>query len=168
MFYPTTLELSLSWTDAVLNFTPAILTLISAIGAVYVRYWLNIQNRRKKLRHALYAEMDSTSWLDRSSLADLRGELEEKGASHSYVPTAVFDASVSDLGLLNEEELRDIIQYYNTAHVAKEQINSIKTDGEDSNITTFVERTLRNLVNEREDAMEKVSESIDISDGSSN
>lgn len=96
----------------------------AAILVMLGRHELDKRRRRKKLRRALYAELNSINRLNVAH--DMLGS--QSGiffyTHHDFIPTSVYESHLSDLGLLSEEEIEKVVRFYNNALVAKEEINA--------------------------------------------
>lgn len=137
---------------------PILTALIGFVGGaisriIYVIYKTRI--RRRKLRKSLHAEIKTMDWLEKSDLATIRDKIEERGGvSHTHFPTRIYDTLTEELGLLSDSELEAVISYYSTAHIAKEQLSSLR-DGE-GDATDFTEGTLNDAIYKRDKAIKEL------------
>ena len=131
---------------------------VGSLGAVSLRHWLQTRRQRTSLRKALLAEIESTNWITDGELATLTEELKSRDITHSYFPTSVYDENIGQIGLLEDDELNHVIQYYSTAYVASQQIRDIYEGSGD--INTFVEGTLDTLITHRNSATDSLKENL--------
>jgi hypothetical protein len=137
-----------------IGFVGSVVGLIGAFGAVYLRYWLQTRKETAKLRTALIAEIESTTWLTEDMLPDIEQALEHREATHDYFPTDVYATNIANLGLLDGDEIEHVIRYYTLAQIAAIQVNDIYEG--DGDVTDFVEQTLATLENELKSIEESV------------
>jgi hypothetical protein len=102
--------------------------------------------------------MRSTEWLSEENLPELKRQLDKQEPAHSYVPTAVYDRCINQLGLLSESERQKVIDYYSYAHIASEQLSDIDKNGGDT--TSLVEGTLDTMLTRREQAIEALENNL--------
>lgn len=109
---------------------------IGAAAAILVmigRYKLDKRIRRKKLRRALFAELNSINRLN--AARDMLGSSSGRFfyTHHDFIPTSVYEENLSELGLLTEEEIEDVVRFYSNAIIVKEEISACAEvlDGED-------------------------------------
>jgi len=114
------------------------------------KYWLKKRERRTKLRRALLAEIQTPK--DTINNAAEVEEIQDFDPVHTVIPTTTYENQVEELGLLSSHEIEPVIKYYNTAKVAKQQLDTI----DDVRIKrSFIEETAPGLKKSRRDA-EKV------------
>lgn len=135
----------------------SVIGLIGTLAAVYLGYRLNRQKEQAKLRKALRAEIESTKWLTEDTLPEIEAALDERGVTHDYFPTEVYNANLGNLGLLNDDEIEHVIRYYNLAQIASIQMHSIYEG--DNGVTDFVEHTLNDLITRRRKVLNALKES---------
>lgn len=126
--------------------------------AALLQHSLQTRRRRRLLRSGLLTEIRSTEWLGEEDLCDLLEVLNERGVSHSYFPTSVYDGCVDQLGLLEQDEREEVIDYYSYAHIASEQLSDIYRD--EGDVTTFVEGTLDTLIERRYTVIETLEDNL--------
>lgn len=151
---------------AVVGFTGG---LISTFGL----FWLRKKNKETKLRRAIYAELDASSWipqLDEDELNSLKSSGEKP--RNTNIPHTVYDAHIGDIGLLSIDEIENIVDYYDTVYMAEEELGiMLNQDIEDDQRTRtkFVDKTYPHLVSSYESSKTSIEEKIDIKqDGEGN
>lgn len=129
----------------------------------YVSYRLSRRGRRKSLRQSLYTEISSMDWLDEDDLDNLQDSIIQQNGKigHAYVPSEVYDSHIEDIGLLTSDERRPLIQYYQSAHIAQKQLESLRNDPTDTDLRDrFAYNTLSNLHSYRNCAESALSEHV--------
>lgn len=122
--------------------------LIGFIGQIIYR-WLATRRSRKTLRQALLAEIETMSWLTRDDTNALQESIRNgEPLTTTHVPTDVYDSNITDVGLLPEKEAEVVIKYYNTAHIAQDQLNKIAdAEGDTTNVRkVLADRTIPDLI----------------------
>jgi len=153
------------WTLLQFGLTRVTATLISAaIGfsggllSSFGLYWLQGRRRKKSLRRALYTELEIPA--DVIQRANRQNPDSFTGPFHGDIPTTMYESQAVDLGRLPEDEMRQLISYYSTASVAKEQLQNL--DDEDV-AELFFENTIPILKRTREDAAEELKKDSSVS-----
>ncbi|WP_141212167.1 hypothetical protein [Halorubrum ezzemoulense] len=123
---------------------------LGLIGGFFSRtgkYWLQKRERRTKLRRALLAELKTPE--ETINQAAETDTIRDFNPVHSVIPRTVYNTQTDDLGLLSKHEITPVVEYYNIAEVAKEQLDSL----DDSDIKeAFLEETAPGLKSARDDA----------------
>lgn len=141
-----------------INAVSATAVILAAIIGAYIDRWL----RRRKIRGAVLAEIESMEWINETDLTSLKKDIKSgESLAHTYVPTDVYDNELSNIGLLSRKEIRGLTEYYQAAHVAQQQLNQIQT-GEDTEETRAVlaDRTLHRLKTRRKSAAETLESKL--------
>jgi hypothetical protein len=128
--------------------------LISSFGLYYVKTFV----RTRRLRQAFYEEVKLPA-------EELEKAHSEKNIQplHSTIPTVIYEAESNSIGLLTENEIEDLIAYYNMAMTAEEQLGRlIDLDEEEDQYENlkdnFESETLEKLCEYREDAENSLEE----------
>lgn len=103
------------------NILSGIIGATAVIIVAYLREYLRKRTKRRKVRSALHAEILATNTL--SAAEDM---LESASGSyfyieHDFIPTDVYQSNLADLGLLSEDEIEKVVEYYSNALIAKEE-----------------------------------------------
>lgn len=126
--------------------------ILGLLGGFFSRtgkYWLQKRERRTKLRRALLAELQTPE--ETINQAAETDTIQDFNPVHGVIPRTVYDNHSDDLGLLSKHEITPVVEYYNIAEVAREQLDSL----DDSDIKEgFLEETAPGLKSARDDAEE--------------
>lgn len=112
----------LGWGSVISGFIGAATAILVMVG----QHELDKRRRRKKLRRALYAELNSINRLGaaREMLGSSSGRFFY--THQDFIPTSVYEVHLSDIGLLSETEIENVVRFYNNALVVKEEINACR------------------------------------------
>lgn len=146
----------------------------AAFGAV-VQERLRTRKRRRNLRVALKAELDSMIALEQLELPDEVETAEELGMpGYDMLPTTVFDANAADIGLLSKPEVKEITTFYSSSYTTKSQMaflqdereKIILTEGQMStqefeDIVRATHQLIKKLKAQREAAIQSIEESME-------
>ena len=141
---PTDSVTTSSWLVEVLKH-PAIgnsfLLIASVIGIIgsYILYRNRLRNNRQKLKRALAFEVSQMKKLNEAAdtLEGLSSPPPESRLSASKVPpaeafpTEVYESNTSDLGLLTDQELKDVVDFYTSMLRYKGIIDALRKDPEE-------------------------------------
>lgn len=151
------------------NIISGIVGAVAVIVVAYLREYLDKRTRKRKLRSALLAELKSTNSLG-AAVDMLRSDSGNYFYTHhDFIPTDVYESNLDDIGLLSENEISSIVNYYNRAIIAKEERagTAIVVDDEERSFTeeasavTTLTSTLEYLQTAREEAIEALESEMD-------
>lgn len=143
----------------------------AVVLVAYLREFLSKRTKRQKLRRALYAELQATNTL--SAAEDMLNTASGSYfyTKHDFIPTNVYQSNLADIGLLSEDEIESVVNYYTNATIAKEEREGCeKIDNDDeasleqrmSAADTF-KHTLSYLQDARFEALESLEPHINTS-----
>lgn len=153
------------------NILSGIIGASAVIIVAYLREYLRKRTKRRKVRNALYAEIRSTNTL--RAAEDMLDS--DSGyyfyIEHDFIPTNVYQSNLADIGLLSEDEIEKVVNYYTNALIAKEEragCSKIENDDDASleqgmSATHTFKCTISYLQGARQEAMESLESQIDIS-----
>lgn len=137
-----------------ITFTRALLTVLvgflGLLGGLFSRagkFWLETRTDTRKLRAALLSEIRSPKAVIEA--ADEADTAEEFSPGRSIIPREVYESRTEDIGLLHQDEIERVVDYYSTAVAAQEQLDAI-ADGDSAE--QFVYETAEPLSRELERA----------------
>lgn len=152
------------------NIISGVIGAAAVVLVAYLREYLDKRTRRRKLRRALYAELQSTNTLD-AAVGMLKSSSGQYFyTQHDFIPTDVYQSNLADIGLLSEEEIESVIEHYSKAIIAKEEregcakvMDSEESsyDQQSSAVRSF-KNTLSYLQDTRQDAMESLEYHLEI------
>jgi hypothetical protein len=98
--------------DSLSNLT-IVIPLIAAFGV----YILRRINNKKTLRVALLTEMRYPE--------DILQNAEDTPVlpDHDFIPTTIYDSSANNLGLLSQDEVKKVVEYYSYGYYLKNMLN---------------------------------------------
>ena len=164
------------------NLLQVILPPLILLSGGYLEYLRRLKNRQKRLRSALFSEIRSSGpQLDqahenvveegtgvfRSDRMDL---IVPKGMPiNDFLPTTVYDSNVSKLGLLDQDEIEAIVDYYCEIHILKDAIKAQREYSvndtrmnEPQNITHVIGTQIIKSLKRRKDALESLQIDRDV------
>lgn len=149
----------------VIGTTSIIITVIIGFIGSFGLYWKQQKDKRRKLRKALRSEIEScntepyTEALT-SEDADLDGWLIPETSPFA---SDIYTNNTSNIGLLSDEEIEDIVDFYSEAHTAEKEIKRAHGDRETSlanNPFVLINR-LFELNNQRNDLLKKLDKKLE-------
>lgn len=151
------------------NILSGIIGAAAVIIVAYLREYLSKRTKRRKVRSALYAELQATNTLG-SAEEMLRSD---SGSyffiEHDFIPTDVYQSNLADIGLLSEDEIESVVEYYTNAVIAKEQraASSIIESDDDASLQQRMSAadsfrsTISYLQDARQEAMDSLESNMD-------
>lgn len=126
---------------------------------------IQIWFKRKKLRRALYSEINGLDWLAEpyTDLDELREDIKEATVpTHTYIPREVYETELENIGLLSQHEIDTIHNYYRMTSIAKEQLETMyESNADDERIReTFANKTIYQLNDRRDAAIKALSKEM--------
>lgn len=107
-----------------------LIALLGLLGGLFSRagkFWLEKRTETQKLRTALLSEIRSPkSVIAEANEADTA---EEFSPGRSVLPREVYESRTDDVGLLQQDEIDRVVDYYSTVVAAQEQLDAIADGG---------------------------------------
>lgn len=151
------------------NILSGIIGAAAVIIVAYLREYLSKRTKRRKVRSALYAEIQATNTL--GAAEDMLSS--DSGSyfylEHDFIPTDIYRSNLADIGLLSEDEIESVVEYYTNAIIAKEEragCSKLESDDDASiqqrmSAASTFKRTLSYLQDARQEAMESLESHMD-------
>ncbi|SET54469.1 hypothetical protein [Natrinema hispanicum] len=147
------------------NILSGIIGASAVIIVAYLREYLRKRTKRRKIRSALYAEIQATN-----TLGAAEDMLDSASGSyfyieHDFIPTNVYQSNLADIGLLSEDEIEKVVEYYTNALIAKEEragCSKVEND-DDASLEQRMSAagTFKSTISYLQDARQEAMESLE-------
>lgn len=127
-----------------------VLGFLGGVFSRFAKYWFEKRTRKKKLRTAILTEIKSPkNAIDELNEISINDEF---NFEHTIIPTQIFESHKNDIGLLANDEVAHVVNYYSIAEVAEDQIEALSEDDREVDHESFLNDTIAGLKDARDDA----------------